>query len=267
MEQNNMIGIVGTITETLKMILDAPIWEKKVFETVIESERLSGVKDSLILKIPTTAAGSKKMLEKFKKGTEVLVIGEVQTENVNTDSRKEAKIKIFISATTIIINDPAAQMQNEVRLQGYLCSDPRTGRTQRGILTTNLMLEVSGGKKRYFIPCVCWRTVAQVAAGLKRGDYVEIIGRMQSREYKRKIEEDQYYLMTAYEVAITNLGIEEEVLEQPDARIKEIGSLIDESIENCNGCPDAGIREICSCCGVTGNLNSYELELNALREV
>jgi len=219
MEQNNIIGIVGTITETPKMILDAPKWEKKVFETVLESERLSGVKDSLILQIPTTAAGSKKTIGKLKKGTEVLVIGEVQTENVNTDSKKEAKIKIFIFANTIVINEPAAQMQNEIKLEGYLCSDPRTGRTTRRIITTNLMVEVIGGKKHYFIPCVCWRNVASTAAVLKRGDYVEIIGRMQSREYKKKIEEDQYYLVTTYEVAISKLGIEEEVLRKSESGI------------------------------------------------
>lgn len=211
MNQNNIIGIVGTITETAKIILDAPKWEKKVFETVIESERWSGVKDSLVLKIPTTAIESRKTIAKLKKGTEVLVIGEIQTENTNITSKKESKLKIFIYAHTILINEPAAQVQNEVMLKGYISRDPRAGITKRGIVTTNLMVEVAGEVKHYFIPCVCWRTIASAAAALKRGDYVEIIGRMQSREYIKKIEDDQEYLITAYEVAITKLGIAEEV--------------------------------------------------------
>ena len=62
-----------------------------------------------------------------------------------------------------------------------------------------------------YIPCVCWRNVAEAAAKLKVGAHVEITGRMQSREYKKKMPA---YLATTHEVSVTQLGFAEDTDEQ-----------------------------------------------------
>lgn len=64
--------------------------------------------------------------------------------------------------------------------------------------------------------CICWQNVADAAGKLKKGTYVEVEGRFQSRDYKRAIEGSAPYLMTAYEVSVAQLGVAEDDAEQKD---------------------------------------------------
>ena len=78
------------------------------------------------------------------------------------------------------------------------------------------MIAVKGKKNVSFIPCICWQNVADAAGKLKKGTYVEVEGRFQSREYKKAIEGSAPYLMTAYEVSVVQLGVAEDDAEQED---------------------------------------------------
>ena len=53
-----------------------------------------------------------------------------------------------------------------------------------------------------YIPCISWRNEAREAADFKVGDFVKIIGRIQSRIYHKKLSGDEVELRTAYEVSI-----------------------------------------------------------------
>lgn len=89
-------------------------------------------------------------------------------------------------------------------------------RIGKGIHITDIMIAVKGKKNVSFIPCICWQNVADAAGKLKKGTYVEVEGRFQSREYKRAIEGSVPYLMTAYEVSVAQLGVAENDAEQKD---------------------------------------------------
>ena len=53
-----------------------------------------------------------------------------------------------------------------------------------------------------YIPCIAWRKEAREAADFKVGDFVKIIGRIQSRIYHKKLSGDEVEIRTAYEVSI-----------------------------------------------------------------
>ena len=53
-----------------------------------------------------------------------------------------------------------------------------------------------------YIPCIAWWKEAREAADFKVGDFVKIIGRIQSRIYRKKLSGDEIELRTAYEVSI-----------------------------------------------------------------
>ena len=66
------------------------------------------------------------------------------------------------------------------------------------------------GKSDY-IPCICWGRNARFASGFSVGGHVQVWGRIQSREYMKKIEENDAIKRTAYEVSVSKLEyIEEE---------------------------------------------------------
>lgn len=214
MADNNLIGIVGVLTEDPKITLDAKNWKKKIFETMITADRRSGRVDTLILEIPAAAAGSEEEMKKLTAGTEVLVIGEINTKDINTQDPTEQRVKVFIKALTITKNDPSANRQNNVIIKGNLCKDPRSRKTPRGTAVTEIMVATNFKNESHYIPCVCWQNVAEAAAGLQKGDYVEIEGRFQSREYKKQMPDGVAFLMTAYEVSVASLGMQGEEIEE-----------------------------------------------------
>ena len=66
------------------------------------------------------------------------------------------------------------------------------------------------GKSDY-IPCICWGRNARYAEQFEVGAHIQIQGRIQSREYQKKIGEDEFERRVAYEVSVSKLeNIEEE---------------------------------------------------------
>ena len=60
--------------------------------------------------------------------------------------------------------------------------------------------------KSDYIPCIAWGRNARFVKNLKVGDKVAVSGRIQSREYQKKIQPNETKLMTAYEVSINKLS-------------------------------------------------------------
>ena len=78
------------------------------------------------------------------------------------------------------------------------------------ILAVNRMY----GKSDY-IPCITWGRNAVFAERFQPGDKISITGRIQSREYTKKIN-DEDVTFTAYEVSVNRLTKEESKEENAD---------------------------------------------------
>ena len=215
MDRNNTIGIVGTITKRARLVLEAPGWKQKAYETKLERVRPSGVKDEFILQFSGKSAGTFEELKKIQKGAEVLVGGEIRSENVHEPQPEENRVKVYIYAEVIAVNDPPVNDQNEVTICGNICQPPRfrstRRRTKKGkrVAATSVMVAVNSPTGTNYIPCVCFGWQAFSANALNIGDYVEIYGRFQSRDYKKRIEGRKLpYLTTVYEVCAIDLKSE-----------------------------------------------------------
>ena len=64
------------------------------------------------------------------------------------------------------------------------------------------------GKSDY-IPIIVWSRNARFSAHLPIGTHLKIYGRIQSREYQKKVEEE-FITKTAYEVSVSKLEVVEE---------------------------------------------------------
>ncbi len=212
MQRDNTIGIVGEVVATPELVVDAADWGKKVYETKLKRTRPSGTEDIFILQFDGSSAGKEEMLKKVKEGVEVMVGGEIRSENVRDPKPEESRVKVFIYAEIIAVNSPAVQDQNEVKICGRVCQPPRFRSTCHGVVkgkkvaVASIIVAVNSYSGTNYIPCVCFGCMAFRANLLKVGEYVEIYGRFQSRDYKKKIEGKRIqYLCTAYEVCAFRL--------------------------------------------------------------
>lgn len=215
MSRNNTIGIVGKITAPPELIVDAADWARKVYEVELTRTRPSGTEDTYILQYDGRAAGSKEMLERITEGAEIFCGGEIRSENVHDPKPEENRVKVFIFAEMIAVNDPPVEDQNEVTICGNICKPPsgretkRRTRKGRRVTVTRLVVAVNTPTGAYYVPCVCWNERAEKADDLKVGDYVEIYGRFQSRNFKKRIQGRKLpYLSTSYEVSVVRLEAE-----------------------------------------------------------
>ena len=60
------------------------------------------------------------------------------------------------------------------------------------------------GKSDY-IPCICWGRNARYASAFQVGGHVLIWGRIQSREYVKRLSEEETEKRTAYEISVSKL--------------------------------------------------------------
>ena len=75
---------------------------------------------------------------------------------------------------------------------------------KRQIADLLIAVNRSYGKSDY-IPCICWGRNARFASGFDVGGHVQIWGRIQSREYQKRIGNDQIISKTAYEVSVSKM--------------------------------------------------------------
>ena len=59
--------------------------------------------------------------------------------------------------------------------------------------------------KSDYIPCICWGRNARYASAFTVGGHVLLWGRIQSREYTKKITETETQKRVAYEVSVSKL--------------------------------------------------------------
>ena len=63
------------------------------------------------------------------------------------------------------------------------------------------------------IPCICWGRNARYAEHFKVGERCAIWGRIQSREYMKKLDEENVEKRVAFEVSVSKLELLEEARE------------------------------------------------------
>ena len=111
---------------------------------------------------------------------------------------------------------PEGSKTNQIYLDGYICKEPIYRKTPLGREIADLLLAVNRpyGKSDY-IPCICWGRNARFASSFEVGTRCVVWGRIQSREYMKKLSEDQVEKRVAYEVSVSKLELLDNLMEDP----------------------------------------------------
>ena len=91
-------------------------------------------------------------------------------------------------------------------LDGYICKEPvyRTTPLGREIADVLLAVNRAYGKSDY-IPCICWGRNARYAGNLSVGSRIQLWGRIQSREYQKRVGENNVVSRVAYEISVNKM--------------------------------------------------------------
>ena len=140
------------------------------------------------------------------RGKFVEVSGQFRSYNRHEDSKNRLVLSVF--AREIKISDEEAEdsKPNYIFLDGFVCKPPVYRKTPLGREIADILLAVNRpyGKSDY-IPCICWGRNARFAESFVVGGHIQVWGRIQSREYQKKMNEADFEKRVAYEVSVSKL--------------------------------------------------------------
>ena len=141
------------------------------------------------------------------RGCVLQVSGQFRSYNRHEENRNRLVLSVFAREAVLASQeDEDEQNPNHIFLDGYVCKHPVYRKTPLGREIADVLLAVNRpyGKSDY-IPCICWGRNARFADKFEVGSHIQIWGRIQSREYQKKIAEDQYEKRVEYEVSVSKL--------------------------------------------------------------
>ena len=201
--ENNIAAVTG--------VINSPFWfshevlGEGFYEAVIKTDRTSEASDKLVVMVSDRLID----ITKDYTGKTVRVDGQFRSYNEWDGERKKLILTIF-ARDWQEIEDAESKHINEIYLDGVICKAPTYRKTPLGREISDVILAINGpyGRSDY-IPCILWGRNARFTGKLEVGTHVTIEGRMQSREYHKKIGED-IHTMVAYEVSGRKIDVVEE---------------------------------------------------------
>ena len=123
-------------------------------------------------------------------------------------------LSIFVRELQFVEDDDMPQEQsksNQIYLDGYVCKPPIYRKTPLGREIADILIAVNRpyGKSDY-IPCIAWGRNARFASTIEVGGHLQVHGRVQSREYTKKINEEETEKRVAYEVSVSKIDFVED---------------------------------------------------------
>ena len=141
-------------------------------------------------------------------GQLIRVSGQFRSYNRHEEKKNRLVLSVFVRELEFLDEIDENAKTNQIFLAGYICKEPIYRKTPLGREIADVLLAVnrSYGKSDY-IPCICWGRNARFASGFTVGSHIQIVGRVQSREYVKRIDEENVEHRVAYEVSVSKVDL------------------------------------------------------------
>ena len=212
---NNKIYIEGTVASKLEFSHE--MYGEGFYNFEVEVVRLSDSKDLLNITV------SERLITNINLeiGTDIVIDGQLRSYNKFIDGANKLILTVF--ARNIEYCDEKSKNPNEIFLDGYICKSPVYRTTPFGREIADVLLAVNRAyNKSDYIPTIAWGRNSRFCQSLSVGDNIRIWGRLQSREYQKKISDTETVKKIAYEVSISKMEKvqkEQEIESQEDVVI------------------------------------------------
>ena len=198
---NNQVEVAGEIISTFEYSHE--IFGEGFYMVKLLVNRLSEATDEIPLMI------SERLVDVTKdcRGKYLRAFGQFRSYNKHEENHNHLILSVFVRDLEFL--DSMEDVKpNQIQLDGFICKQPVYRMTPLGREICDILLAVnrSYGKSDY-IPCICWGRNARFAGSLEIGARIELVGRIQSREYQKRISEFEVVKRTAYEVSVNKIEV------------------------------------------------------------
>ena len=196
--KNNKVSISGEVVSEPQFSHE--VYNEGFYEFYLKVNRLSVAYDV----IPITISERLMSISDIKVGNFISGIGQFRSYNKLEDGKSKLLLTVFLRE---IVPYDENNEPNSIEITGYVCKEPifRVTPFNREISDVLLAVNRSYNKSDY-LPCIAWGRNARFVKDFSVGDKVSVSGRIQSREYQKKIGEE-VVTKVAYEISLNKIEL------------------------------------------------------------
>ena len=172
--ENNQVSVMGRIATGFTF--SHQVFGEGFYMMDILVKRLSDSED----RIPVMVSERLIDITQDYVGEYIEIHGQFRSYNRHEEKRNRLVLSVFAREVKFVEEGEESIPVNQIFLDGYIC-------------------------KSDYIPCICWGRNARYASAFEVGGHVLIWGRIQSREYMKRISENETEKRIAYEVSVSKL--------------------------------------------------------------
>lgn len=196
----NRVTVIGTIVSDFTF--SHAVFGEGFYLVDLSVSRLSEQADVIPLMV------SERLMDVTRdyRGCTIEADGQFRSYNRHEGVKNRLVLSVFVREVQFLEEFTDYTKTNQIFLDGYICKEPIYRKTPLGREIADLLVAVNRpyGKSDY-IPCIAWGRNARFASGFSVGTRIQIWGRVQSREYTKKLSETECEKRTAYEVSVSKL--------------------------------------------------------------
>lgn len=201
--ENNQVSIMGKINTGFTF--SHQVFGEGFYTMELLVRRLSDSED----RIPVMVSERLIDVTQDYTGAFIEIRGQFRSYNCHEEKHNRLVLSVFAREVNFLEEEEEDSQNipvNQIFLDGFICKPPVYRKTPLGREIADMLLAVNRpyGKSDY-IPCICWGRNARYASAFEVGGHVLLWGRIQSREYVKRIGDNQTEHRTAYEVSVSKL--------------------------------------------------------------
>lgn len=197
-EKNNRVYFQGEVCS--EATFSHEVYGEGFYEFYVKVMRLSGQADIL----PVTVSERLFQSNNLHPGSFLSAVGQFRSYNKIENGRSRLMLTVFVRE---IVDGALYRNPNCIVLSGYICKPPIYRTTPFNREISDMLVAVNRAyNKSDYIPCIAWGRNARFVQNLKVGEKIALSGRIQSREYQKRLSDTETVTMTAYEVSVSKLA-------------------------------------------------------------
>ena len=198
--ENNQVTVIGSVAS--EFTYSHEVFGEGFYTMEVLVKRLSNSEDRIPVMI------SERLIDVTQdyRGEFIQISGQFRSYNRHEEKKNRLVLSVFAREAAFVEAEDDKVKSNQIFLDGFICKPPVYRKTPLGREIADMLVAVNRpyGKSDY-IPCISWGRNARFASNFEVGSRVQIWGRIQSREYVKKLEDDRTEKRTAYEVSVSKM--------------------------------------------------------------
>ena len=182
--ENNQVSVMGRIATGFTF--SHQVFGEGFYMMDILVKRLSDSED----RIPVMVSERLIDITQDYVGEYIEIHGQFRSYNRHEEKRNRLVLSVFAREVKFVGEEEETVPVNQIFLDGYICKPPVYRKTPLG---------------REIADLICWGRNARYASAFEVVGHVLIWGRIQSREYMKRISENETEKRIAYEVSVSKL--------------------------------------------------------------